>query len=108
MTYEKTKEVSATIAGTFSSEIPGASLPSVKSAFGLNSSGSKKIIEKVTLSGPGEGYSSRDFYYKEGRHTHQLKIVQEHRSNWDGVLWTKTFYGSVGKPAIQHYSVDRR
>ncbi|MEC1180194.1 hypothetical protein P9B03_16955 [Metasolibacillus meyeri] len=108
MVYEKSTEVSATISGTFSSEIPNASLPAVKSSFGFNSSGSKKITHKITLSGPDAGYSSRDFYYKQGRHTHKVKIVQEHRSNWDGVLWTKTFYGSVGKPAIQHYSVDRR
>lgn len=108
MTYEKSTEVSATISGTFSSEIPSASLPSVKSSFGLNSSGSKKVTQKITLSGPDAGYSSRDFYYKKGRHTHKVKIVQQHRSNWDGVLWTKTFYGNVGKPAIKHYSVDRK
>lgn len=108
MVYEKSKEVSATISGTFSNEIPSASLPAVKSSFGFNTSGSTKITYKITLSGPDAGYSSRDFYYKEGRHTHRVKIVQEHRSNWDGVLWTKTSYGSVGKPAIQHYSVDRR
>ncbi|KIL77045.1 hypothetical protein [Bacillus badius] len=108
MSYEKSKEISATISGTFSKEIPNASLPAVKSAFNLNASGSKKVTEKIVLSGPGSGYSSRDFYYKKGRHTHKIKIVQEHRSNWDGVLWKKTFYGSVGKPAIKHYSVDRR
>lgn len=108
MTYEKTTEVSATISGTFSSEIPSASLPTVKNSFGFNTSGSKKITQKITLSGPGSGYSSRDFYYKKGRHTHKVKIVQERRSNWDGLLWKKTFYGSVGKPAIKHYSVDRK
>ncbi|MED0668470.1 hypothetical protein P4T04_19430 [Bacillus badius] len=108
MSYEKSKEISATISGTFSKEIPNASLPAVKSAFNLNASGSKKVTEKIVLSDPGSGYSSRDFYYKKGRHTHKIKIVQEHRSNWDGVLWKKTFYGSVGKPAIKHYSVDRR
>lgn len=108
MTYQKSTEVSTTISGSFSSEIPSASLPTVKSTFGLNSSGSKTVKQTITLSGPGAGYSSRDFYYKKGRHTHKVRIVQEHRSNWDGVLWTKTFYGSVGKPAIQHYSVDRK
>lgn len=108
MSYEKSTTVSATISGTFSSDIPNAALPSVKSSFGMTSSGTKSVTEKITLSGPGAGYSSRDFYYKKGRHTHKVKIIQEHRSNWDGVLWKKTFYGSVGKPAIKHYSVDRR
>lgn len=61
MTYEKSTEVSATISGTFSSEIPSASLPSVKSTFGLSSSGSKKITEKITLSGPDAGYSVEIF-----------------------------------------------
>lgn len=108
MTYEKTTTVSATISGTFSSDIPNASLPTVKSSFGMTSSGSKTVTEKITLSGPGAGYSSRDFYYQKGRHTHKVKIVQERRSNWDGVLWKKTFYGTVGKPAIKNYSVDRK
>lgn len=88
MSYEKSTEVSATISGTFSSDIPSKALPKVKSSFGLSASGSKKVTEKVVLSGPDAGYSSRDFYYKQGRHTHKVKIVQEHRSNWDGVLWT--------------------
>jgi|GEM_PF-1780946 len=108
MSYESSIEVSATISGTFSSDIPSKALPTVKSSFGFSASGSKKITEKVVLSGPNAGYSSRDFYYKQGRHTHRVKIVQERRSNWDGVLWTKTYYGSVGKPAIKHYSVDRK
>ncbi len=108
MTYEKTTEVSATISATYSSGIPSASKPSVNKSFGLTSSGSKKVTVKVTLSGPGKGYSSRDFYYKKGRHTHKVKIVREHRSNCDGVLWKKTYYGQVGKPAIKYYSVDRK
>lgn len=108
MTYEKTKSVSATITGTFSKELPDSSLPSVKKSFGLNSSGSKKVTEKITFTGPSSGFSSRDFYYQKGRHTHKVKLVQEHRSNWDGVLWKKTYYGSVGKPAIKHYSLNRK
>lgn len=27
--------------------------------------------------------------------------MREHRSNWDGKLWSKTYYAEVGKPAIK-------
>ncbi len=43
---------------------------------------------------------------KKKKHKHSVKVVQEHRSNWDRVLWTKTYYVSVNVPAIRSYSED--
>lgn len=108
MTYEKSKEISTTITASYDGAFPKASKSAINSAFKISGSGTKKVVEKVTLSGPGKGYSSRDFYYKKGRHTHKVKIVQEHKSNWDGLLWKKTHYASVGVPAVKTYSVDKK
>ncbi|MGK5512089.1 hypothetical protein [Brevibacillus formosus] len=108
MEYEETVEVSATISASYGGNIPNESKSSVNSSFGLNASGSMKVTARIKLSGPDAGYTSRDFYYKHGRNTHSVKIVQEHRSNWDGKLWTKEYFSSVGVPAIKHYSLDRK
>lgn len=108
MTYEKSTEVSATISATYEGSYPGGAKSAINSAFKIGGSGTKKVTEKVIFTGPDAGYSSRDFYYQHGRHTHRVKIVQEHRSNWDGILWTKTYYASVGVPAIRQYSEDTR
>lgn len=108
MEYEESKEVSSTFTASYGTNIPSAAKSSVNEAFELSSSGTKKVTVRVKLSGPDAGYSSRDFYYKNGRHTHAVRIVQEHRSNWDGKLWTKEYSSTVGVPAIYHYSVDRK
>lgn len=109
MTYKESEEitVSATISAEFGSGIPSAAKSKVKSAFKLNASGSKKVKREITLSGPGKGYSSRDFYYKKGRHRHKIKIVKEHvASEGIGVVSTKTYYSTVDDPAIKCYSED--
>ncbi|MGG0667226.1 hypothetical protein ABE073_01620 [Lederbergia citrisecunda] len=106
MVYEKTTEVSATISATYEGSYPSAAKSAINAAFKLSGSGTKKVTEKVTFSGPDAGYNSRDFYYQHGRHTNQIRIVQEHRSNWDGILWTKTYYGTVGDPKIRTFSQD--
>lgn len=108
MSYSASKTISASISGTVSGSYPSEAKSSVLKAMGLTASGTKTIQTTVKFSGPSSGYSSRDFYYKRGRHTHKVKIVQEHRSNWDGVLWKKTYYASVGVPAIKTYSVDKK
>lgn len=106
-TYEKSTEVTVSISADFDSDIPSKAMSLVKSKFKISASGSKKVTEKITLSGPSGNYSSRDFYYQKGRHTHEIRVKQKHYSNWDGLLWEKE-YGTfeVGVPAIKHYSVD--
>lgn len=108
MTYQKSQTVSATVSASFSGTYPTAAESAMRKAFNLSSSGTKTVTETIQLSGPGKGYSSRDFYYKKGRHTHKVKIVKERQSNWDGVLSTKTYYAEVGEPAIKCYSKDTK
>lgn len=109
MTYEKSKTVSATIAASFGTNIPADAKSKISSSFGINSSGTKTISEKVIFSGPDAGYSSRDFYYKQGRNDHSVKLVQEHWGNQgSGKMWTKEYKCTISVPAIKHYSVDRK
>lgn len=104
--YSVSKTVTATISGSISGNYPSGAKSSILNAFGMNASGSKSVSVKITLSGPSGNASSRDFYYRKGTHRHSVKVVQEHRSNWDGVQWTKTFNVYVDVPAIKNYSED--
>lgn len=101
-TYTLTKTIAASYSGTFPSEAKSA----INSEFGIKASGSKTVSQTIKLSGPSYPYNSRDFYYNHGRHTHEVLVVQEHRSNWDGILWTKNYWIEVGVPAIKHFSKD--
>lgn len=104
--YERSRTVTATISGKISGNFPSGAKKSIFNAFGISASGSKTISETVRFSGPSGNARTRDFYYQKGTHKHSVKVVQEHRSNWDGVLWTKTYYVSVNVPAIRSYSED--
>ncbi|MDU2130969.1 MAG: hypothetical protein E7E74_00035 [Finegoldia magna] len=104
--YESSRIVTATISGKISGNFPSGAKKSIFNAFGISASGSKTISETVRFSGPSGNARTRDFYYQKGTHKHSVKVVQEHRSNWDGVLWTKTYYVSVNVPAIRSYSED--
>ena len=104
--YESSRTVTATISGNISGNFPSGAKKSIFNAFGMGASGSKTVSEKVYFSGPTGSARTRDFYYQKGTHKHSVKVVQEHRSNWDGVLWTKTYYVSVNVPAIRSYSED--
>lgn len=105
--YQGSRTVSATISGSINGNVPSKAKNPIFQAFGISASGTKTISEEVKFSGPSGKARTRNFYYKRGTHRHAVKIVQEHRSNWDGLLWTKTYYGSVDVPAILSYSVDR-
>lgn len=104
--YTGSRIVTATISGKISGNFPSGAKNSIFNAFGISASGSKTISETVHFSGPSGNARTRDFYYQKGTHKHSVKVVQEHRSNWDGVLWTKTYYVSVNVPAIRSYSED--
>lgn len=104
--YQKEKKVETSINASIKGSIPSAAKPSIFSTFGIKASGTKIISEKIILSGPTDNHSSRDFYYKKGTHKHKVKVVRKHSTNWDGVVWTKTYYISVNVPAIKFYSVD--
>lgn len=104
--YESSRTVTATISGNISGNFPSGAKRSIFNAFGISASGSKTISERVYFSGPSGNARTRDFYYQKGTHKHSVKVVQEHRSNWDGLLWTKTYYVSVNVPAIRSYSED--
>ncbi|MDO4710871.1 MAG: hypothetical protein Q4A75_02745 [Peptostreptococcaceae bacterium] len=104
--YESSRTITATISGNISGNFPSEAKKSIFKAFGISASGSKTVSEKVSFSGPEGSARTRDFYYQKGTHRHSVKVVQEHRSNWDGVLWTKTYYVSVDEPAIRSYSED--
>jgi hypothetical protein len=104
--YESSRTVTATISSNISGNFPSGAKKSIFNAFGISASGSKTVSEKVKFSGPTGSASTRDFYYQKGTHKHSVKVVQEHRSNWDRVLWTKTYYVSVNVPAIRSYSED--
>ncbi|MDY2918574.1 MAG: hypothetical protein SOU08_02915 [Anaerococcus sp.] len=104
--YESSRTVTATISGNISGNFPSGAKKSIFNAFGMSASGSKTVSEKVYFSGPTGSARTRDFYYQKGTHKHSVKVVQEHRSDWDGVLWTKTYYVSVNVPAIRSYSED--
>lgn len=104
--YKGSRIVTATISGKISGNFPSGAKNSIFNAFGISASGSKTISETVHFSGPSGNARTRDFYYQKGTHKHSVKVVQEHRSNWDGVLWTKTYYVSVNVPAIRSYSED--
>lgn len=107
MTYEKEKIISGTISATISGNLPQEGKKKVFSSFGASSSGSKTLKTKVTFSGPSNNAISRDFYYQLGRNTHSVRVVEEFCTNWDGVIRTKTYYVSVGVPAIKTYSKER-
>lgn len=104
--YESSRTVTATISGSISGNFPSGAKQSIFNAFGISASGSKTVSEKVIFNGPTDNKRTRDFYYQKGTHKHSVKVVQEHRSNWDGVLWTKIYYVSVNVPAIRHYCKD--
>lgn len=104
--YEKSRTVTATISGNISGNFPSGAKKSIFNAFGISASGSKTVYETVYFSGPTGSARTRDFYYQKGTHKYSVKVVQEHRSNWDGVLWTKTYYVSVDVPDIRNYSED--
>lgn len=104
--YESSRTVTATISGSISGNFPSGAKQSIFNAFGISASGSKTVSEKVKFNGPTGNKRTRDFYYQKGTHKHSVKVVQEHRSNWDGVLWTKIYYVSVNVPAIRHYCKD--
>ena len=107
MTYKKPETITSTISAKLGGDIPSAAKSKVKSAFNLSASGSKTIKKEITSSDPGKGYSSRDFYYKNGRHRHKIKIVKEHvASEGIGVISTKTYYSTVDIPAIKCYFED--
>ncbi len=110
MTKTREETVSATISGTISGNCPSAAKAGIRKKAGLNSSMKKTVKKKISVTGPPSNseYSSRDYYYKHGRHTYKFKVVREHRSNWDGVLWKKTYYANVGIPAIKNYSVNTK
>ncbi|MTI71421.1 MAG: hypothetical protein FH751_14340 [Firmicutes bacterium] len=106
-TYTKEEDVQVTIKASVSGDYPSESKSAIISAFDFESDFTKTIKETIELSGPDEGYNTRDFYYKKGTHKHKISIVQEHYSNWDGFLYDKDhgdFY--VQEPAIKSYSVD--
>ena len=104
--YESSRTVTATISGSISGNFPSGAKQSIFNAFGISASGSKTVSEKVKFNGPTDNKRTRDFYYQKGTHKHSVKVVQEHRSNCDGVLWTKIYYISVNVPAIRHYCED--
>lgn len=104
--YTGSRTVTTTISGKISGNFPSGAKKSIFNAFGISVSGSKTVSETVHFSGPTGSARTRDFYYQKGTHKHSVKVVQEHRSNWDGVLWTKTYYVSVNVPAIRCYSED--
>jgi len=106
MVYEKEQEVTATIEASYSGSYPSEAESAINGEFGISASGSKTVRETITFSGPEPPYASRDFYYQKGRHTNDITIIQEHRSNWDGVLWTDSFSAEVGVPAIKTFSED--
>ncbi len=110
MTKTREETVSATISGSISGTYPAAAKSGIRKKAGLNSSLKKTVKKKISVTGPPSNskYSSRDYYYNQGRHTYRFKVVREHRSNWDGVLWKKTYYANVGIPAIKNYSVDTK
>lgn len=107
MTYKKSETITSTISAKLGADIPSAAKSKVKSAFNISASGSKTVKREITFSGPSKGYSSRDFYYKNGRHRHKIKIVKEHvASEGIGVVSTKTYYSTVDDPVIKCYSED--
>lgn len=103
---KKSKEVKVTISCSISGNFPSEATNSIFATFGISASGSKTISETVEFYGPEGNARTRDYYYQEGTHKHLVKVVQEHKSNWDGVLWTKTYYVYVDEPAIRCYSED--
>lgn len=99
--------IKSTFSANFGANIPDAALSPIKSTFGLTASASKTLTKEITFTGPSNGYNSRDFYYKNGRHRHVIKLVKEHWvSEGVGVVSTQTYYRTIDLPAIKHYSID--
>lgn len=105
-TYQYSKTISANISASINGNFPSGAKQSIFSSFGITSSGTKTVYENITISGPTNNHKSRDFYYQKGTHKHKVKVIREHRSNWDGILWTKTYYVNVNVPAIKVYSEE--
>lgn len=99
--------IKTTISAHFGADIPEAALSPLKSAFGLTAFGTKTIKTQVIPSQPGEGYNSRDIYYKNGRDRHVIKLVKEHWvSEGIGVVSTSTYYRTIDVPAVKYYFID--
>lgn len=111
-TYEETIEKKVTIDTKAGISIPSGSQSTVNKALkgdfslGLTGSYSKRIT--ITLSGPTDAaYNTRTFYYKLGYHKHNITVVEELRSNWDGLLKRTEHKNCYGfEPAVRSYSVD--
>lgn len=109
-TKTRVETVTATISGSISGSYPAGAKSGICKKAGLSSAMKKTVTKKITMTGPPSSseYTSRDFYYKHGRHTYKFKVVREHRNNWDGLMWKKTYYVNVGIPAIKNYSQDTK
>jgi hypothetical protein len=103
-TYKESETISATISASYSGSIP--SKAGVNSTFGISSSGTKSFTREITLSGPSGGFTSRDFYYQKGQHTHSVKTVEKLIKKGGTVISSENHYGEVGVPALRNYSVD--
>lgn len=106
--HEETYTVSTTIEAKINGDISSEAKAYAFNSFNIRISGTKSFSEKIVLAGPEPGSKSRsrDYYYCKGAHRHAVKVVQEHKSNWDGVLWTKEYYVDIDVPAIKCYSED--
>lgn len=76
--------------------------------FSLGLTGNYTKTLTIKLSGPIEPeYNSRSFYYKTGFHEHNLTIIEQERSNWDGLISEKKHENCIGyEPAVKNFSED--
>lgn len=109
-TYEDSIEKTVTISAKAGINIPSGSQSTVNTALkgefslGLTGSYSRKIT--ITLSGPTDA-NTRTFYYKKGYHKHNITIIEELRSNWDGLIRETPHENCYGyEPAVRSYSED--
>lgn len=112
-TYEETFEKTVTVATKAGINIPSGSQSAVNKALkgsfslGLTGSYSKKIT--IVLRGPDEetNCNTRTFYYRLGYHKHNITIIEEVHSNWDGIISRTEYNNCYGyEPAVQSYSKD--
>ena len=91
--------------------IPSGSQSAVNTAlkgdFSIGWTGSYSQRISIQLSGPDYPYNTRTFYYKTGYHKHDITVIEERRSNWDGLLYEKVHENCYGyEPAVRSYSED--
>lgn len=109
--FERTIQKQVTISTKAGINVPAGSQRAIYQAlegsFSLGASGSYTGTITIQLTGPDDGNNTRSFYYRKAYHKHQITVIEQLYSNWDGLISEKEYDDCYGfEPVTQSYSED--